>query len=362
MMSTKHSTPQPPSSPPHGPPNSSPPSSSPRRCYRNVIRISAEDSPNVRLAFAQMEGGRPVDYRTLIPGILSYREYVKRRETWDPVLQCIGLDGMFWKGKELLLFPPIWLNMAEQLDRELRKSHTVRRGKAIGIDPAQGGDKTAMACVDDYGLIELVSRKTPNTADIRGEAIAFGQRHGVEPHDWIFDAGGGGAQHADYLREDGYNVRTVAFGESVTPPLKVTRRTPPLSKRVEIKEEKYSYVNRRAEMYGSLHLLLDPTWDGEDDEPVRKVRGFSIPAGKSKYDDPYTELRRQLAVMPKLYDSEGRLRMLSKTRKPGQGRGPKAEPTLEELLGCSPDEADALVLAVYGLRNPGARRLAGAAW
>ncbi len=146
----------------------------------------------------------------------------------------------------------------------------------------------------------------------------------------MFDRGGGGKEHADRLRSQGFDVRTVAFGGTVTPepsPLPAT-----LGGRVDARERAFAYRNRRAQLFHELRLLLDPAGPG---------RRFAIPA-------QFVELRRQLAPMPLLYDEEGRIRMLPKSKR---GEGTK-EKTLTELLGRSPDDADALVLAVFGMLHP----------
>lgn len=305
------------------------------RFYRRVIKIKATDSPNVVLALQQQAAGQEPTGEIVTPGVLTWGEYQKRRATWDLVRACVGLDAEFYEGASVLLYPPDWLNRAEQLSEALR-GHS-RRAKAMGIDPAEGGDKTAMCAVDEKGLIELVSRQTPDTSVITGEVIAFGRKHSVPPENWMFDRGGGGKEHADRLRSQGYDVRTVAFGESVTPDPK--RGMVQMEERIEQREERYVYKNRRAEMYGELSLLLDPA----------AGVGFALPA-------EYTELRRQLAVMPKLYDEEGRMRMLPKNKR-GENSNEK---TLTELLGCSPDEADSLVLAVHGMLHPAVKTRAGA--
>lgn len=300
--------------------------------YSNVIRIKAEDSPSVQLGLAQKERGLPITDERLVPGVLTYGDYAKRRATWDAVRQCIGLDGEFYEGGENLLFPPDWLNRAEA--RALELKGTRRVAKAIGIDPGEGRADTADYVVDELGVIARVVRKTPDTSQITGQAIALVREYGVAPENVLFDRGGGGKQHADRLREQGYPVRTVAFGESVSPELK--RGIMPLTARKEQIEERYVYRNRRAQMYGLLSLRLDPLNEG----------GFAIPA-------EYQELRRQLAVMPRLYDAEGRLYLPPKNKR-SEG---STEKTITEMLGCSPDEADALVLAVFGVFGPKVKRV-----
>jgi hypothetical protein len=300
------------------------------RYYQRVIRIRAEDSPNVKLALLQKARGQEPTNEVLVPGVLKYEDgikgYVYRRKHWDSVRQCVGLDGEFYEGAELLLFPPEWLNRAEQYAQGLPKQ---RKGETIGVDSAAGGDYTAWAVCDRHGLIELRSVRTPDTSVIAGETLALMREYSVPAAGVHFDAGGGGKQIADQLRAKGHNVKTVAFGESASNPLH--RGMTPFPGRLDEQEQRYVYKNKRAEMYHLLSLRLDPS--GEH-------LGFGLPAD-------YAELRRQLAPFPRRYDGEGRLYLPPKNK-----RSPDStEQTLTELLGRSPDDADALVLAVYGMRH-----------
>lgn len=298
--------------------------------YQKIIQIKAIHSPNVRLGLAEVAAGLAPSHKQLVQGVLSYADYLKRVKMWDDVRKCISLEAEFYRGASALLYPTEWLNLAHK--RHLDLVGTQRRGRAIGIDPAEGGDKTSMSCVDEYGLIEQVAKKTPNTAVITGEAIAFWEKHGVSPENVLFDRGGGGKQHADRLREQGYPVRTVGFGEPATyddlEKFKYGMRQK--EEQREESEEKYTYVNRRAEMYGLIRKLLDPT------DPI----GFALPP-------KYIELRRQMAPIPLEFDREGRMKVMSKNKPSKDSK----EMTLKELLGCSPDELDSLALAVYGLHN-----------
>lgn len=309
--------------------------------YRKVIRIRATDSPNVRLAHAEIAAGRKPSYRVLVQGVKSYQEYVKNQEMLDEPKKCVILDAEFYEGAEVLLYPPAWLNRAEDLARALDASKAKRQAKAIGIDPAEGGDKTAMCAVDELGIIELVSRKTPDTSVITAEALAFMRQHGVPAEKVVFDRGGGGKEHADRLRAQGYEVQTVAFGESLA--MELRRGIVRIDEKREHREERYVYKNRRAEMYGQLRELLDPAAGGS---------GFAIPAA-------YTELRRQLGVIPYWLDEEGRLYLPPKHAKAGDKANPN-KVTLDKLMGCSPDEADAVVLGVAGMLGKFRRVVAGA--
>jgi hypothetical protein len=316
------------------------------RFFRKVIRITAMDSPNVRYAMTEVAQGKPPSNTMIVDGVLPYHDYVKRRATWDEIRQCIGLDAKWYEGASVLMFPPTWLNRAEQLSLRYRLENRRRTGKAIGIDPAEGGCNTAMSVVDELGLIEQVSKKTPDTSVIGNEAIAFGMKWNVPPHYWIFDRGGGGKQIADRLRADGYPCRTVAFGETLV--LDPKRGMRMLEEKLEHQEEHYEYYNRRAQMYGILREFLNPANEGKLLEGII-CKGFAI-------GSDHAELRRQLAPIPLTYDAEGRLKLIPKDKKDKTSK----ELTLKELLGCSPDEADSLVLALYGMTHKASRQVAGA--
>ena len=304
--------------------------------FRKVIRITAEESPNVRLAKAEIAAGKKPSGRCLVPGILDYNTYVNRRQFWDPIRQCIGLDGEFYVGPGVLLFPPEWLNLAEQQALELRGKH--RKGVTMGIDTAEGGDSTVWCVLDELGIVDIVSKKTPDTSVIMGETLALMLLWSVDPDNVFFDRGGGGKEHADYMRRAGHKVNTVAFGEAATAQKQRGMKT--LNKRLDDDEVRYTYKNRRAEMYNLTSLRLNPEEPGQ----------LAIP-------QKYTELRRQLAPVPRLYDGEGRLELPPKRKQRGSDKE-----TMADLVGCSPDEADALVLAVYGLVKKHSRPVAGGAW
>lgn len=311
------------------------------RYYRKVIRIRAEDSPNVQLALLQRDRGMEPTGEELIPNLLSWDLYQKRRATWNKVRQCIGLDAMFYEGAELLMFPHDLLLRAEARDREVRAevvaSGRERRGRAIGCDPGEGGDDTAWAVGDDKGLIHLESFPTPDTSTIPGYTLALARRYGVPEEMICFDRGGGGKQHADYLRMSGHRrVRTVNFGDGVSPEPRT--EDPSFQGRIELREDRSVYTNRRAEMYDAARLLLE----GE--------MGYGIPA-------EYDELIRQLAAMPRLYDAEGRIYL-----PPKNARSNSNIETIRDLLGRSPDQADAFVVMVYALLTPPKKAQAGALW
>lgn len=300
------------------------------RYFRKIIQIRASDSPNVARGLDMQARGLEPDDLQILPGVLSWSLYDKRRKTWDKVSQCVGLDAQWYEGEEVLLYPPDWLNLAARTADELKASGRRRVARSMGIDPGEGGDATVWAIIDGLGLIHLLSMQTPDTAMITSKTLALMREYNLKPEDVVFDRGGGGKQHADRLAQQGHAVRTVGFGEAVAPEPKHGRVT--IANRIDAQEDKYAYKNRRAQMYGELRLLLDPQND----------RVFAIPA-------EYTELRRQLAPIPKWEDEEGRLYLPPKQRKTADKMKPSTQVTMNTLIGCSPDCADALVLAVHGL-------------
>lgn len=304
----------------------------PKRFYHKLIRIRAKDSPNVQLALAQVRAGKRPTGEFLIKGVLGYDDYVKRRETWDPVRQLIGLDAEFDEGAGSRLYT------TEMLDRAERYAvFGNRRASGIGIDSAEGGDATCICVVDEHGILELTSYQTRDTSVIPGLCLDAMRKWNVPAEKVAFDIGGGGKEHADRLRNLGYAVRAIAFGGSVT--LELRRGLTPMEQRRTNRDDKAAYKNRRAEMYGDLRDLLS-------------AGAFSIPSGEM-----CAELRRQLSLMPLLYDDDGKMRMLPK-RKTKRNTG-SDEPSLTELLGRSPDDADALVLAIHAMTSRGATTTAG---
>ena len=323
---------------------------------RKVIRITAEDSPNVQLAMRLRDAGKPIDGRVLVPGILTWDEYVTRRATWDVVRQCVGLDAKFWRGADLLLYPPDWLNGCE---REVLRARCLQApATALGCDPAEGGDKSSWAVVNNWGLKRLISMKTPDTNVIPTMTERLMLEHAIPPERVMFDRGGGGKQHADNMRAwrtpkwpKGCMVGTTAFGES--PSLVLKRGLRAIQERTEMKEEQYVFVNMRAEMAYELRLLMDPAQNPD---------AWYIPAGVcGDPSDSTTRLRDQLAEIPLLYDGEGRIWMLPKN-KPSEEviKRKMAKKTLVELVGHSPDEMDAVMLAVRAMKHGKKRVVAGA--
>lgn len=324
--------------------------------YRRVIRIRAIDSPNVRYAMGEIRrlkksGLPPIPSgEILIPGVLDYAEYLKRRTLWDEIRQCISLDAQFYKGAGVLMFPPAWMDRAERYAEEI--ASIPRKAKGVGVDPAEGGDDTCFAASDEMGLLALESCKTPDTNVIPAKLKAFIEKWGGRDFDYrnvMIDRGGGGKQLADRMRASGYPVQTIAFGESLKQDLR--QGHVPFAQRSELEEARYVYKNRRALLYGLARTRLDPEWGTPFALPSHLVNNTQG-GGKAS-------LRRQLSVIPLAYDGEGRLELPPKQRRPGDKTQRK---TLSELIGCSPDEADAFVLSNYVISYKPRRAKAGVAF
>lgn len=312
---------------------------------RRVIQITAEHSPNVKLGLLQEARGERPTGEVIVPGVKTWKEFELHRRTWNEIKKKVALYAQFHEGADIKLFPPHWIDRALLLGQRFSGGSALRVAKGIGIDPAAGGDRTAMAAVDEWGLIELVSRKTPDTTDVVTEAIAFMQRHRCEDRRVLFDAGGGGKQHADRMRKMGYKrVREIGFGEEVAKEIKRVQDT--IDVRKDVKSEHYAYFNRRAQMYGQLRQAIDPNSESFPN-------GFAIPSGPGH--DWTVELVRQMSPIPLTYDGEERLKLLPKRRTNANSE----QLTLTDIIGCSPDEADAVVLAIHAMLHKGTKVVAG---
>lgn len=315
-----------------------------------MIRITAEDSPNVVRAMRMIAAGLEPDGEVVLPGVITWDEYLNRRKNWRPEEQRVSLDALFPDDATTYLFPSGYLDHCFACWERLRGRP--RKARAVGCDPAEGGDDTAFSAVDEYGLVDMMTLKTPDTNVIPGMLIAFGKRHGVPPENWAIDRGNG-KQHADRLRAMGYMVRTVGFGSKVI--LEPRRGLRLMEEKRRQREEGYAYKNRRAQMFGELSLLCQPNRPRMMHNVVLGGDGFALPP--PAHGPQYAELVRQLRKIPYRTDDEGCLRL------PPKGGGQKrerSEKTLMELLGCSPDEADSLVLAVHAMLHKSQRRSAGA--
>lgn len=206
-----------------------------------------------------------------------------------------------------------------------------RRGpRALGVDAGAGKSLSAWTVVDALGILHTFAIPTPNTMAIAGHTLRIMREWNIPSNRVCFDNGGGGGTIADLLREKGKRVRTVSFGSAPTP-TKPPKR--PGEKR-KAADERQMYKNRRAEMYGMLRDALDP-------QKHQDVLPFAIPPTEE-------ELMQEMRPMPLLYDSEGKMYLPPKRRKPGST---DKQATIEEILGHSPDRLDSLVVALFALKT-----------
>ena len=354
--------------------------------FRRVIKIRAEDSPNVQAGIKAMQLGQlnpsPLLLNTpeqpwgvfsqqefdearsryernqrrgmvltglsdpalqKIPGVITFQEYLERRRTWDKIRQCVGLDAEFYEGAEVMLFPPQWLDRSHHIAETVRGKQG-RKAKAMGCDPGEGGASSSWVVGDELGILEVYSVKTPDTTAVPTITLMLMRKWNIPEESVAMDRGGGGKQHADYLEQyHGINIQTVAFGES--PTIEPRRSLIQVEEKIDTRHEKYAFINVRAEMYWRAREYLDPALNPS---------GYGIPA-------EYTMLRSELAPIPmqlgseetgqwSCWDQEGRFRLPPKNRRNTGVRGER-QVCLVDLIGHSPDEADAFVLMLHALQN-----------
>ncbi len=325
---------------------------------RKVIHIGAEHSPNVQLGKELVGRGYEGDrgWPNVIPGVLSYPEYLRRKVQWDPIKQSMRLDGHFYEGQEALLYPPEWYDLCEAKYKTMHGTHENGEGYhnpelrlsrrtpvSMGIDPGAGGDPTCWTIIDTKGLIFQHEEVTPDTSVITDTTMKFIRDFRLVDKMVAIDLGGGGKQIADQLKRFGYSIRTIPFGGAAS---RMQDKAPPRKRtaKVEIDARRQAYKNRRCEMYGLLRDLMNPSLN---------PNLFALP-------EELHELRRELIVHPLWYDEHGRMYLPSKDRPPHKKKETD-EVTIKKLLeGKSPNRADSLVLAVFAMQMPLVRKKIGA--
>lgn len=308
--------------------------------YRKVFQFRAVDSPNVKLGIAQKEAGIEPTDEMIVPGVMEYSVYQKHLKMLNEMRRSVTLEAEFYEGKGLKMFPKEWMDRAEKVHEyvELLKDakKLVRKAMGMGVDSAEGGDNTAYAVVDKYGLIHLEYAKTPNTDEIYRRTLELMRRFGLSGDQVVFDTGGGGKQHADRLRAEGYPVRAVGFSDSIAVPPQ--HGTVQVEQRQEKVEEKSAFKDMRSKLFGTLHNMLDPGAAGIDSADLKT---FAIPRD-------CWELRQELEPIPLTY-KDGKMYLIPKHKPNKDYKGD----TLVGLIGHSPDLADATVLAIYAMMEEG---------
>lgn len=301
---------------------------------RKVIHVSAEDTPNVQAGMYWEQ--LPKDSRTarppvIIDGLISYEDYLRRKHEMPEPERIMRLEGQFYTGDQALLFTHAALDASQKRWKTLPPV-AQRDAVAMGIDTGQGRDLTVWTIVDDDGVIAFYSDKKSRARTVVNKTVQLVEQYNIDPKNVAIDFGGGGNEIAQFLP---WRVRCVMFGESASQHRRVKGR----QKKEQQRVTRISYKNRRAEMYGILSSAMNP-------ELREKV--FAIPPH-------HVELRKELSVIPLMWDNEGKLQLPPKDQTSANA---KDQLSMRSLLGGkSPDHADSLALAYFALKN--AKRLTG---
>jgi len=290
---------------------------------RRVIHVDAKATPNVKAGLAWKATGCHGPPPIVIPGMLTFGQYVHHLATKHPLWILQRLHGRFDESGDSLMFPVDWLDKAEIM---WQTAKLLPRGPfALGVDVAEGGrDLTCWCVLDKFGIVKIITLMTKDTTVIIPKTLELMAEYDVHPSRVAFDRGCGGYQYAQTMRSQGQPVKAISFGGGAF--------------------DSKTYMNTRAEMYWRLRNTADPSrWskvEGSNGDGVVWERFFS-------YDPNEFMLREELAVPPIMHDGEGRLKMLRKDPMPRS-----RQPSIKGFLGRSPDRADAVALANYVLRGP----------
>lgn len=192
------------------------------------------------------------------------------------------------------------------VDRIYNETHLGGSVNVMGVDIARfGGDKSCIVMRRGLSVMPPARFAGLDTMTLAGTVIGYINR--FKPDAVFIDSGAMGAGVIDRVRQLGYSVIEVAFGGKAN--------------------DDSRYFNKRTEMYARCADYI-------------KKDGGAIP------DD--AELREELANVYYGFDPRGRMKLKSKDE-------------IKEMLGRSPDTADALALTFaqpvarrqdYGLGNP----------
>lgn len=326
---------------------------------RKVIRIAAEDTPNVMLGLQQLARGEEPTGERVLPGVLSWGEYVDRRRTLPKSRQAVILDARWWDGADEKLILPIWCDTAKAFAAEaalIRKRGAY--GRFMGVDSAAGGDMSAWVAGDRLGVTHCEERKTPNTNDVFSWTLRYMRDWAVPANHVVFDLGGGGREHAHRLRAAGHKVRAVGFGKVPHLDIKRAGTVRQFEERRDVAEDAMAYTNQRSEMAWDLRLILERDERGKYQGD--KFQGVNVP-GFGLAGNQVDELVRQLLAPPVRWDGQGKFLLIPKDD-PKRAEHEQEETSLvtfRKLLGRSPDLFDAFCCMVFGMTHKPKPAVAG---
>lgn len=311
------------------------------RPYRNVIRVSGEDSPNVAFYRKLKERGLPFPAAPPVPGVLDYETFLELKATLPPWELRPRLYGLCNDESTAKLFPSGWLDLAVKIHELLKagapdRKQSLRRWLhwwgypfGLGVDCAHGGGDLSAWCVyGRWGAVNVETLDTPNTRTIKKKTLELMRRWRIKP-EWVAFDRAIGKGIADELREDGKEVNDVGFGESALD----TGKYPNM--RVELYGELAEAMAKAFDSQGKIRAIVQKMLEQTPDRwhKIKRARIVALPED--------TDLRQELFVLPRAQDSRDRLSLPPKD-------GTKSILGIKQMLGGrSPDRSDAVVLARY---------------
>jgi len=239
----------------------------------NKIHISAFDTPNLKTG------------KVVLPYLVSKQWVEDKKKEWgeDSPLYQVRILGNFPDQAEDSLISLTWIENA--INRDIEPNGD----RVIGLDISRFGSDETIATVRDGGKTEGI------IAWSKQDTMYAARRLGLMMKDLNIgvsniDEGAMGAGSVDRLKEQGYNVKGINFGERAN--------------------RSDTFINIRAEMYWHLRELFR---NGQ----------ISIP------DD--TILADELSKIKYKFNSSGKIQIESKEE-------------IKERIGRSPDRADSLAL------------------
>lgn len=257
------------------------------------IHIDGLDHPNV------------VSGEEIFLGSITRHWVEEKRQAW-------GENDPRWWARVRGQFPPVGMNQLIPIvwmDEGERNPEPIPalKGRRIGLDVARFGDDwTVLAKIEDGKLVDVIRWRDERTTATAGRVIAEAKAWNVEPHNVKIDVCGVGAGVVDECFACGMVVDAVDFGAGV--------------------EEDWAdvcsgsdFMNRRGELYWAARELI-------------RLRHLQIPAS---FDGVRTDL-----AAPKYDYPKGTLRVEEKD-------------SIKKRLGRSPDEGDAVVVALSNASRTG---------